>query len=462
MYQRKVHFVVILLLLMVTAVLILTSCKPTESVDEQLQNMIAEQNITAFDPGPAQDPAKVALGQMLYFDKELSGNRDIACATCHHPTQGSSDHLPVSIGTGGIGLGLDRQIGFDRNFIPRNAPDIFNRGASEWTSMFWDSRISLNSANEFLSPAGDKLPDGLDNVLAVQAMFPVTSGDEMRGVHGDEDTNGQPNELAILEAGDLPAVWDGLMDRVLSHPEYRAAFQAAYPDIPQEELGFQHAANAIAAFEIDAYTFTQSPWLQYLNGNTSALSDEAKLGAVLFYGDANCASCHSGPLFTDQQHHNIATPQVGPGKGDESPLDFGRFRETGNPQDKYAFRTPPLHNVAASGPWMHDGAYQDLKAVILHHLAPEAALTTYEPSAHLLPALQDTFQNNPALLEDMLYHLDTKLAPARGMSESEINALVAFMEALTDPAVFELDYLQPASVPSGLPVEDTISQVGAN
>ena len=202
MYQRKVHFVVILLLLMVTAVLILTSCKPTESIDEQLQNIIAEQNITAFDPGPAQDPAKVALGQMLYFDKELSGNRDIACATCHHPTQGSSDHLPVSIGTGGIGLGLDRQIGFDRNFIPRNAPDIFNRGASEWTSMFWDSRISLNSANEFLSPAGDKLPDGLDNVLAVQAMFPVTSGDEMRGAHGDEDTQGQPNELAMLEKSD--------------------------------------------------------------------------------------------------------------------------------------------------------------------------------------------------------------------------------------------------------------------
>ena len=452
----------ILLIFLATAVFLLAACGPSESLDQRLEGIISENNIVALDPGPAQDPAKVALGQMLFFDKELSGNRDIACATCHHPTQGSSDNLPVSIGTGGTGLGKDRQIGYGRNLIPRNAPDVFNRGSTAWHTMFWDSRVSVDASGAFLSPAGDDLPNGLDNVLAVQAMFPVTSGDEMRGTESDAAEGQHGNELALINEADKPAIWNSLMDRLLSYPEYVTLFQEAYPDTPVEELGFEHAANAIAAFEIDAYTFTQSPWLQYLGGDKAAMSEEAKLGATLFYGDAACANCHSGPLFTDQQHHAIASPQVGPGKGEESPLDFGRFRETGNPEEKYAFRTPPLHNVAISGPWMHDGSYSDLKAVILHHVAPETALTTYNPIAHLPLAMQPTFQDDPALITDMLNHLDSQLKPARELSTTEIDALVAFMEALTDPNVFTLDYLQPDSVPSGLPVEDMTTKVDAN
>ena len=80
--------------------------------------------------------------------------------------------------------------GFDREFIPRNAPEVFNRGSSLWFSQFWDSRVMDIGGGDFLSPAGDALPDGLPNVLAVQAMFPVTSRDEMRGSISDG------NELA--------------------------------------------------------------------------------------------------------------------------------------------------------------------------------------------------------------------------------------------------------------------------
>ncbi|MCA9930839.1 MAG: hypothetical protein KC419_20280 [Anaerolineales bacterium] len=454
--KKQVRLIIGLLL-----VSFLAACSTNASPEEELQTLLKQHQITALDPGPAPDEAMVALGQALFFDKEISGNRDIACATCHHPTQGSGDGLAVSIGTGGDGLGPERQIGYGRNFIPRNAPEVFNRGAAEWHSMFWDSRVALIDG-QFISPAGDKLPDGLDNVLAVQAMFPVTSGDEMRGAPGDVDINGDVNEIAMFEADDLPAVWDALIDRLLSHPEYVELFQAAYPDIPAEELGFEHAANAIAAFEIDAYTFTNSPWEQYLNGDTNAISDEAKAGAVLFYGDAGCASCHSGSLLTNQQHYSIATPQVGPGKGDESPLDFGRFRESKNDSDMYAFRVPSLHNVAASRPWMHDGAFNDLESVIRHHLDPETSLLNYDPSKHLPSELRDTFQNDPELLQDMLHYVDPQLAPAREISDAEVQSLLAFLDTLTDPSVADLDHVVPTYVPSGLPVEDKLPAQDAN
>ena len=78
----------------------------------------------------------------------------------------------------------------------------------------------------------------------------------------------------------------------------------------------QHAANAIGAFEADAFACTENGWHAYLNGDPAAISDEAKKGALLFYGEGGCANCHAGPLLTDQAYHNIAAPQLEPGKGD--------------------------------------------------------------------------------------------------------------------------------------------------
>lgn len=437
-------------------ILSVAACHPAPDLDAELQTVIQAQALTRLDPGPVQAPALVALGQALYFDKILSGNRDIACATCHHPQEHSGDDLPVSIGTGGVGLGQTRQIGYGRSFIPRNAPELFNRGAAEWHTMFWDSRVMLGADGRFQTPAGDKLPATITTLLAAQAMFPVTSADEMRGAAGDLDVFGQPNELALIAADDLPAIWQALLNRLLAIPGYQALFAAAYPDVPLPELEFAHAANAIAAFEIEAYTFYHTPWYQYLEGDLAALPDEAKAGALLFFGEAGCSGCHSGPLFTDQLHHNLAVPQVGPGKGDEAPLDFGRFRETGDLADKFAFRTPPLHNVAISGPWLHNGAFSTLEAVIEHHLDPEKSLREYDTAVHLPPDLRGTFQNDPALLDELLQTVDPQLAPTRNLSSREVQQLIAFLEALTDPGMAEkVAYLVPTAVPSGLSVDES-------
>ena len=119
--------------------------------------------------------AQVELGRLLFFDKILSGNRNIACATCHHPKHATADGLALGIGEGGVGLGR----------IPRNSPSLANLGAKEFSRLFHDGRVEADPkgpwASGFWTPAGGQLPEGLDNALAAQAMFPVTSDVEMAG-----------------------------------------------------------------------------------------------------------------------------------------------------------------------------------------------------------------------------------------------------------------------------------------
>jgi cytochrome c peroxidase len=430
------------------------NAKGATALDWHLRAELEAAGISPLEVGPRAATAKAALGRLLFFDKELSGNRDISCASCHHPFLNTADGLAVSLGTGGQGLGATRVRGLQREFIPRNAPEIFNRGSAEWTTMFWDSRVSGSPETGFDTPAKELLPVGLENILAAQAMFPVTSRDEMRGSLGDLDVFGQPNELAPIADEDLPAIWDAIMQRLLVLPEYRDLFQQAFPEVLLEELGFQHAANAIAAFEIDACTLMDSPWDRYVAGNNSVLSEEAKRGALLFYGEADCARCHTGNLLTDQQHHNIGVPQIGPGKGEEAPLDFGRGRETGDPVDRFKFRTPPLRNVGLTGPWMHDGAFSTLRSAIEHHFKdPEVAIRDYDVS-QLDPELQDTFQDDEETIAAMMETLDESLKNPREFTDEEVEQLLAFLEALTSPSVSYLSDEIPAEVPSGLPIAD--------
>ncbi|MCB0191120.1 MAG: hypothetical protein KDJ65_04180 [Anaerolineae bacterium] len=422
------------------------------SLDDPLRQMITEAGITPLEREPEPDGAKVALGRALFFDKIMSGNHDVACSTCHLPLQHTSDGLSMSIGVGGLdGVGPQRRNGPDRILHPRNSPDLFNRGRPELATMFWDIRIN-GSKGGFNSPAGEMLPgDDLDSILAVLAMFPVTARDEMRGMPADFEKF--DNELALIEDEDFIGIWDALMDRLLANDAYVALFNQAYPDLSTDELGFQHAANGIAAFIIKAFTFTNTPWDRYVAGEENALSDEAKQGALLFFGKASCNRCHTGNLFTDQLTHNLAMPQVGPGNNKEQPgIDLGRAGETGNSEDSYAFRTPMLRNVALTGPWTHAGAYTRLEAVVRHHLNPEQALRSYDAS-QLRADLQDSFQNDESYINAQVAHLDPLVATPIELSEREMEQLRAFLQALTDPAAVNLTNVVPQSVPSGLPID---------
>ncbi len=416
-----------------------------------LDQLLAQAHVTAPQRLPHAAEAKVTLGRALFWDPLLGGNKDTACVTCHHPLFGTGDALALSIGTGGQGLS-EKRFFFDPTravLVPRNATPIYNLALVGMDTLFWDGRVQV-IGGKFLSPADSKLPLGLENAVAVQAMFPVTSRDEMRGHVGDPALFNAPNELAQIDDHELTAIWDGLMVRLLAVPAYQQLFAAAYPEIPLAELGFEHAANAIAAYQMETFTFLDSPWDRYLQGDTAALSDAALVGATLFFGEAGCLQCHNGPLLSDMAFHNIGVPQVGPGKGYESPYDFGRARETGNAGDLFAFRTPPLRNVELTGPWMHNGAYVTLEAAVRHHLNPVQAVAAYDFD-QLSPLMQEMDSGETAVHSAPL-NARSFTRPTSNLSDDEVAAILAFLQSLTSPSARDLSHIIPDSVPSKLPV----------
>lgn len=426
--------------------------KAKKNLDDQLRALLSQHDVHPID-NPPQDINRVLLGRALFFDRILSGNKDTSCATCHHPLLVMGDELSLGVGTGTptVGaIGPKRKKGVGREFIPRNAPEIFNRGSILWRSQFWDSRVEKDELG-LMTPAGLNLPDGLTTVLEAQAMFPVTSRDEMRGSLADVADG---NEIAAFADTDLPAIWDALMNRLLSIPEYQDMFADAFPNVDNDDLGFQHAAIAIAAWEASALGFVDSPFDEYLLGNNGALSLKAKQGAMLFYGKAGCANCHDGTLLTDQEHYNLAIPHMGPGKDPLTGLDFGRYGVTGNLDEIFRFRAPPLRNVTETGPWMHNGAYSNLQDAVEHHLDAAKALRKYDPKHQIADReLRATVVDDPAVLEELVDQLDLGKVSLR---HDEVRDLLSFLGSLTAPNLKKrLAQIIPETVPSGLPVDGT-------
>lgn len=418
--------------------------------DVQLRAAMAQAGVVAAQAPPAQDPNKVALGRALMFDKILSGNKDIACATCHTPSLATGDALSVAIGTGGVGSGSNRILGAGRSFVPRNAPPLFDLFGVQ--TIFWDGRVHDNNGT-LETPVGAALPTGLDSALAAQAMFPVITRVEMRGNNGDLTVDSQVNELAAIDDANLQAQWDGIMNRLRNIPGYVTLFQAAYPTVAVNDLGFQHAANAIAAFETDQFGTLDSPFDNYIRGDDNALTAQQKTGALIFYGRGRCATCHRGALLTDFQFHNIGSPQVGPGTDADAPLDLGRFDVTGQAQDRFRFRTPLLRNVALTGPWMHSGPYTSLAAAVGHYRNPGASLRNYN-AGQLRGDLQSLVSTQAQLNAGILNNIDPVIGAGIPLSNQDVQDLVAFLGALTDPTAVSRANDVPPSVPSGLPVND--------
>lgn len=424
----------------------------------------APMAVTDNDFYPAPSSAKVALGKVLFYDKILSGNGNTSCATCHHPLTGTGDGLALPVGEGGKGLGVTRDTGSGSDAVhervPRNAPHVFNLGAKEFAVMFHDGRVTVNNSlpSGFTSPAGEQLPLGLDNPLAVQAMFPVTSATEMAGQTGE-------NPVADAAAEGILAgengVWGLLAQRLRAIPEYVAMFQDAYPGQinTADDIQFKDAANAIAAFEATAWRADNSRFDQYLRGDNWALSRSEERGMKLFYGKANCSSCHSGKFQTDQGFHAIAMPQVGPGKGhnsegyDDGREDFGREAVTDNVNDRFRFRTPTLRNVALTAPYGHAGAFDTLEAVVRHHLSPVDSLFNYDISQVRMPSRADldgqdfVVMNDDWRLEQIVQR--NELASV-DLDEEEFAELMSFLHTLTDNAFLDDRRNVPSSVPSGM------------
>ncbi|MBW2420600.1 MAG: hypothetical protein JRH19_18805 [Deltaproteobacteria bacterium] len=188
------------------------------------------------------------------------------------------------------------------------------------------------------------------------------------------------------------------------------------------------------------------------------MSASAKRGALLFYGRAGCGDCHSGVFQTDLEHYAIAMPQLGPGKGQgaDGDEDLGRGPISGDSADDFKFRTPPLRNVALTGPYGHSGAYRTLEGVVRHHLNPVRSLRDWDRSQVLLSVSDDpedlfSVMDDPAKVQAIAKA--NELGRVR-LTKWQFDDLMAFLHALTDPAMLDLRSEVPLRVPSGLPLAD--------
>lgn len=312
-------------------------------------------------------PARVALGKKLYFDTHLSADGTVACATCHDVSRGFTDQRSVS-------EGIRDQLG------RRNAPTTMNTFVLQ--SLFLDGRAPT---------------------LEAQAKLPPVNPIEM----------GQPDGAAVTKA-------------IANDPDYQRMFQDAYGRLPN----YDDIGRAIASFE-RTLVFLDSPFDQFLAGQTDAISDQAQQGWVLFNGKARCVSCHplnrSNPLGTDNRFHNIGVSarhqdfeklarqalaelqqQGGLDAIDRLALstdlsELGRFLISKDRSDIGGFRTSQLRNIGITGPYMHDGSMQTLWDVMDHYNKGGEA--------------------NP--------YLDGGIEPL-ALSEDEINAVVALLFSMTD------------------------------
>jgi cytochrome c peroxidase len=209
-----------------------------------------------------------------------------------------------------------------------------------------------------------------------------------------------------------------LFARLRADPTYRHLFRAAFPG-RGGKVDLSSLSKALAAFERTLLSF-DSPYDHYrYGGETGAISDSAKRGEALFFGERlECSHCHGGFNFTDNiQHARLRFPEIGfhntglynlDGHGAYPPDNPGIREVTGDPDDEGKFRTPSLRNIAVSAPYMHDGSIDRLEDVILNHYAVKglAAHGGAEPSP-LRDQFIEGFDITPAELSDLVAFLDS-------------------------------------------------------
>jgi cytochrome c peroxidase len=386
------------------------------------------------------------LGRHLWFDPIQGIADDNPCAGCHSPTHGFGDTQPIAIGVdnnGIVGPGRDGP----RN--QRRSPMVIN--TAFYPTLMWNSRFHAPSGDPFDNSGGFVFPapEGttlsyLPHLLTAQAFIPPTERVEAAGFHfpGDND--------------DLRAE---VVRRLNDSDGYRKLFARVFAHVKAgEPITFDDFALAIAEFEF-TLVFADAPIDRYARGIHNALTPSQKQGATLFFGEAGCVACHavsgrSNEMFSDFEEHVAGIPQVTARfsnmvfDGPAADEDFGLEQASGDPADRYAFRTSPLRNVALQPAFMHNGAFVRLEDAIRYHLDALGGAGAYD-TALLPPDLQGPLGPSAPVLD----RLDPLLRGPATLTEAEFEALVDFVRnGLLDPAAspHRLRRLIPRRLPSGL------------
>ena len=246
------------------------------------------------------DAKKLQLGTDLFHERRLSRDGSIACTSCHVAMMGGVDRQPVPFGIGGA----------QGTF---NAPTIFNAALN--FRQFWDGR-ALNLQEQALGPIQNEVEFGHD--------------------------------------------LDGAVAVLKSIPAYDSAFDKLYPDgVTTANLG-----DAIAYYETMSFTGLSSPFLRQFEEDQEPLSRQVQRGQQRFL-DVGCASCHNGINLGGNSYQLLGVAE--PWYGDDRPAsiaDDGLLGRTGRAQDRHVFKVPTLHNVAITGPWLHDGSITSLQQAV--------------------------------------------------------------------------------------------------
>lgn len=271
-------------------------------------------------------PEKVELGRLLFYDPILSGGKDVACATCHHPDFGYAENIDLSIGVNGIGLGEKRRFNQGNNipFTKRNSQSLLNTAFNgigtdgqympEEAPMFWDLRAK-----------------GLEE----QAAMPIKTFEEMRG-HGFSEEH----------------ITEEVVKRVNGIAQYRQLFKTVFPE--SSTITLTDITKALGAFQ-RSLTAVNSRFDQFMRGDRSALTEREREGMQLFI-QSGCARCHSGPMLSDFKSHVLGAPD-----NEKLPVSDSGIERS------YSFRTPTLRNLRFTRPYMHSGKIQSLNEVLFFY-----------------------------------------------------------------------------------------------
>ncbi len=433
----------------------MAACRAKAHPDGQLACFTALYGVTPLEAPPAVSDARFAVGVRLFTSTKLSGTGKVACVSCHANNNAGVESFTTIDGrtlARALHPGLrggDADDPSNTTSIHRNAPDLVNKLLGAPRFMFHDGRVAVDGKGGFITPVGDQLPPGLENLLAAQALIPLITRDEMLGYAPGSNGGRSENAMASLVGDPVEAnphpVWDAVMQRVLADPALAAGLAEAFPEVAPANLGIQHVANALASFQTRRWNAGGSVygfhgWLRD-PGRWPLAADELR-GALVFFDQGRCAQCHNGPKLTDSKFHNLAVPQIGPGFGsgasEAQRSDKGRYEVTRQDADLYAFLTPSLWEVRATAPYFHNGVYDSLEKTIRHHLdaAGQAQAFRCDSDAPLLQAgvrvaCRDS-QNAPTLYTAMVDRLAPQLKNQPALSDAEIADLIAFLKKVTN------------------------------
>lgn len=355
---------------------------------------------------PEFEPEKAEVGKLLFESELLSLTRNVSCRNCHLDEFGSADGLPLGHGAGGVGKGAERMKS-PAGVLSRNTLALWGRGGVGFDVFFWDGRVDASSG-DVRSQFGTMAPS--DDPLVVTVHLPPV---EFREMIGESDAT------EWLRQGDVGAaarVHTEIARRIRETPEIAEPLAVA-SGLEVGDLTYLQIAQAISAFIRSEFRLRETRFHRFVFED-EPLTDRELAGGLLFYGRGQCAACHTGTYFSDLEFHAIPFGQFGFGFNGFG-IDYGRYNFTQDPQDRYAFRTPPLYNVAKTAPYSHSGVEPDLAAAIRAHVDPLAEIDTSSLSAL-----------DRAEVYQKIARWSLEPSYAVELSDTDIAELVAFLAAL--------------------------------